>query len=32
MTLVLLCGGLVLCLIYGIKETIEHWSEDDEQD
>ena len=29
MTLVIILAGFVLCLAYGIKETIEHWSDKD---
>ena len=31
MTLVIILAGFVLCLAYGIKETIEHWSDKDNE-
>lgn len=30
MILTLVCAGLILCLIYGIKETMEKWDGEDE--
>jgi len=28
--LTIVCAGLILCLIYGIKETMEKWDGEDE--
>lgn len=30
MILTIICAGLILCLIYGIKETMEKWDGEDE--
>lgn len=30
MILTLVCAGIILCLIYGIKETMEKWDGEDE--
>jgi hypothetical protein len=30
MILTMVCAGIILCLVYGIKETMENW--DNEQD
>jgi hypothetical protein len=30
MMLTIVCAGLILCLIYGIKETMEKWDGEDE--
>lgn len=30
MILTIVCAGIILCLIYGIKETMEKWDGEDE--
>lgn len=30
MILTMVCAGIILCLIYGIKETMEKWDGEDE--